>query len=152
VSALYRHTCGVTTADRAYCWGRNHVGQLGDGSDSPGRVKPVAVLGGLLFRRVSVGYGHSCGVTADNLGYCWGSNGSGQLGTGSGQGSSSVPVAVQGGLQFREVDLGGGHSCGVTTGNIAYCWGANEGGQLGDGTSWPENTQRPTPVPVAGPM
>jgi hypothetical protein len=49
------HTCGVTTDDRAYCWGAGMWGQLGDGEEAPDscgnpcRTHPVAVAGGLAF-------------------------------------------------------------------------------------------------------
>src|SRR5207247_1798389 len=49
-------------------------------------------------------------------------------------------------LSFRQVSAGGLHTCGVTTSNVAYCWGANGHGQLGDGTI----TLRSRPVAVAG--
>jgi alpha-tubulin suppressor-like RCC1 family protein len=46
---------------------------------------------------------------------------------------------------FRSVAAGDTHTCAVTTGNLAYCWGDNEFGQLGDGTL----TVRFTPTRVA---
>ena len=55
-------------------------------------------------------------------------------------------MSVAGGLGFAAVSVGGTHTCGVTTGGAAYCWGDNGYGQLGDGTT----TQRPSPVRVAG--
>jgi len=59
MSAGGNHTCGVTTDDRAYCWGFNFAGQVGDGTTTD-RYFPTAVLGGLRFRHVSVGLDHSC--------------------------------------------------------------------------------------------
>ena len=53
VSGGEAHSCGVTTDDRAYCWGAN-FGALGDGMTT-GRLTPVAVTGGKLFRQVSAG-------------------------------------------------------------------------------------------------
>jgi alpha-tubulin suppressor-like RCC1 family protein len=83
VSAGGEHTCGVTTSDRAYCWGMNALGQLGDGTTT-GRLKPVAVAGGLSFLQVIPGATHSCGVTMENRAYCWGKNLYGQVGDGTG--------------------------------------------------------------------
>jgi alpha-tubulin suppressor-like RCC1 family protein len=42
-------------------------------------------------------------------------------------------------LVFRQVSAGGGHSCGVTTDDQAYCWGSNAYGNLGDGTHTPSS-------------
>jgi alpha-tubulin suppressor-like RCC1 family protein len=82
--------------------------------------------------------------------YCWGSNSTGELGTGTNTGPegcstvgdaacSTRPVRVVGGLAFRQVSAGGSHSCGLTTSNVAYCWVDNEQGQLGIGsTTGPE--------------
>jgi alpha-tubulin suppressor-like RCC1 family protein len=66
---------------RAYCWGWNSVGQLGNGSHSSSdqRLAPVAVVGTLRFRGVSVAYHHSCGVTTTDRAYCWGGDGSPQV-------------------------------------------------------------------------
>jgi alpha-tubulin suppressor-like RCC1 family protein len=143
-------TCGVTTRSVAYCWGANGAGMLGDGTTID-RLTPVAVAGGLRFRQLSTTAAsvHTCGVTTGDLAYCWGFNRNGQLGDGTTT-DRSTPVAVAGGLQFRQVSAGGDHTCGVARGNIAYCWGDNQSGQLGDGTTIEYPGSRPTPVAVAG--
>ena len=154
---LGHHTCGVTTTNVAYCWGENTLGELGDGTTTD-RLRPVRVARGLAFRDVSAGGGHTCGVTTSNVAYCWGVNQAGQLGIGNRTGPqrcpdpftgdiacSTRPARVAGGLVFRQVSTGGTHSCGVTTTDQAYCWGAN-GGALGDGTT----TLRVAPVRVVG--
>ncbi|MBM4193469.1 MAG: hypothetical protein FJ202_03695 [Gemmatimonadetes bacterium] len=87
------HTCGLTTAGAAYCWGRNDYGQLGNGLRT-NSATPVAVSGGLVFRSISVGELHTCAVAAaigtptgpsSSIGtvYCWGDNVYGQLGLGT---------------------------------------------------------------------
>lgn len=95
---------------------------------------PVAVAGVLVFKDITAGEAHSCGLTALGVLYCWGSNAAGQLGDGT-LTSRSAPVPVSGGLVFRSVSAGDQHTCAVTTTNIAYCWGDNQFGQLGDGTT-----------------
>jgi alpha-tubulin suppressor-like RCC1 family protein len=112
-------------------------------------LKPVAVLGGLLFKTVGVGYGHSCGLTTNSLAYCWGSNGSGEVGDGTRE-LRPTPVAVVGGHEFKVVDAGAGYNCGVTTSGRGYCWGDNFFGELGDGNSG-VGARSSTPVAVAGP-
>ena len=143
------HSCGLTTARAAYCWGSNSSGKLGNGTD-PGSVVtsnlPVAVSGGLTFQSVSAGGPHGCGVTTAGAAYCWGGGDDGQLGDGTTTGSN-VPVAVSGGLTFQSVSASRGrHSCGVTTAGAAYCWGSGEMGKLGNGT----NTDSDVPVAVSG--
>jgi alpha-tubulin suppressor-like RCC1 family protein len=101
----------------------------------------------LAFRQVSAGENHTCGVTADDLAYCWGDNSLSQLGNGT-YGDQfcmdipdciAQPVAVAGGLRFRQLSAGAYHTCGVTTDYRAYCWGASESGLLGIGpTTGPE--------------
>src|SRR5207253_863820 len=130
--------------NQAYCWGANNSGQLGDGTTTT-RLTPVAVAGRLRFGQVSPdGTQHSCGVTTDDRAYCWGRNVFGELGDGTTT-ARLTPVAVAGGLLFRQVSAGAFHTCGVTTGDLAYCWGYNNFfGALGDGRLI--NRRRPTAV------
>jgi alpha-tubulin suppressor-like RCC1 family protein len=88
------HTCGVTSAGEAFCWGRNLHGRLGDSTATDaGAPRPVA--GGHRFYGVSAGYNHTCGVTTAGAALCWGDNSSGALGSGTREGSA-VPVRVVG--------------------------------------------------------
>jgi alpha-tubulin suppressor-like RCC1 family protein len=105
---------------------------------------------------VSGGGSNTCGVTAAGAAYCWGSNIFGQLGDGD-TAQTASPAAVSGGLSFAAVgaDVGGQHRCAVTTTGAAYCWGINNTGQLGIGTtSGPQlcgsNPCSMTPVAVLG--
>jgi alpha-tubulin suppressor-like RCC1 family protein len=148
VSAGGGHSCGVTTDHRAYCWGFNFYGQLGDGTftSAADRLRPVAVIGGLRFLNLSLGSEHTCGVTTDYQAYCWGHNFFGQLGDGTNL-HRAEPVAVAGGHQFRWVQAGQLHTCGLSyPDNRAYCWGNNDYGQLGAGPG----LVRLTPVAVSG--
>ncbi len=139
------HTCGVTTSGAAYCWGAGSSGQLGDGSVEASQATPVLVAGGLRFAMISGGYAHTCGVTTDGTAYCWGDNTSGQLGDGTTEGRRTTPVPVAGGLRFTMITTGDSHTCGATSLGVAYCWGSNSRGQLGDGSV----IGRPVPAPVA---
>jgi len=140
VSAGYDHSCAVTTAGAAYCWGNDNNGGYTLSST------PVAVSGGLTFAAISAGYEATCGVTTGGAAYCWGANNSGQLGNAGDNFWEATPVAVSGGLTFASVSAGFDHTCGVTTGGAAYCWGYNGYGELGNGTS----TSSTTPVAVSG--
>ena len=84
LSAEFDQTCGVAIGGgTAYCWGYNADGQLGDGSTTL-RTSPTAVAGNLAFTQISLGDNHTCGlVSGGGLPYCWGANGSGQIGDGT---------------------------------------------------------------------
>jgi alpha-tubulin suppressor-like RCC1 family protein len=147
VSAGRFHTCGVTTDDRAYCWGYNQFGELGDGTTTT-RLTPVPVAGTRRFRQVTTGALHSCGLTTDSLAFCWGDNSAGQLGDGTTTQYGvprPLPVAVAGGRRLRQMQAGYMHTCALTAGSRIYCWGYNHDGQLGDGTT----TDRLKPVRIA---
>lgn len=141
------HTCGVTPAGSAYCWGYNGAGLLGtiEVTESCGGVDrdftcsptPVPVSGGLTFASLSAGNTHTCGVVRDGQAYCWGVNSWGVLGRSLGQGgpiSTPTPGAVSGGLTFSAVTAGYQHSCGIAAGGAAHCWGFGFSGALGDGS------------------
>ena len=160
MSTAYLHSCGVTTAGAAYCWGDGDFGQNGNGDTTAAPAPtPVPVAGRLTFAAVSAGGGHSCGVTTTGVAYCWGVNPVGQLGAGTSTGPeqctssglnavsyacSTVPIAVAGGLIFKTVIAADGHTCGVTTSGAPYCWGYNDRGVLGNGTNTgPEQCEDP---------
>jgi alpha-tubulin suppressor-like RCC1 family protein/uncharacterized protein YjdB len=145
----FGYTCALTSSGEAYCWGDNERGQLGAGAtDLTAHPLPAPVSEGLTFAGLSAGLGrHSCGLTGGGSAYCWGENTFGALGNGS-MSDSPVPVPVSGGLAFAQLIAGGfiGHTCGLTAGGTAYCWGENERGQVGDGST----IDRPEPSAVVG--
>ena len=131
------HTCGLTPSGGAYCWGYNVIGQLGDGSfTTTSTMVPVQVPAGVHFTAIGLGLGHSCALTASGTAYCWGYNGFGQLGTGTGSVQDSVPQLVQmpAGVAFTQIAGGAAFTCALARSGAAYCWGSNSTGQLGDGT------------------
>ena len=85
-----------------------------------------------------MGTSHSCVITTDRGGYCWGSGVNGRLGRGSIT-ASSVPVAITGSMQYAVLKAGSTLSCGITTAAETYCWGYNNSGQLGNGTTAASN-------------
>jgi alpha-tubulin suppressor-like RCC1 family protein len=125
VSAGRAHTCAVTASQRAYCWGSNPYGALGDGSTEP-RASPVPVTGALRFQSISAGYDYTCAIATSGVVYCWGENFGGQLGDGT-TAHHAAPVAVWGSRTFRSVSAGEAHTCGVTTAGETFCWGAAVG-------------------------
>ncbi|HEU0079256.1 MAG TPA: Ig-like domain-containing protein, partial [Longimicrobiaceae bacterium] len=119
VAAGAGHTCALDRAGRAFCWGRNHLGQLGAGNAPDSSSFPLSVRGGLAFSELSAGAGPGvCGVAASGDAYCWGSD----------AGYATVvpaPRAVAAGRKFRSVHAGGtyGQACGLETAGSIYCWG-----------------------------
>jgi hypothetical protein len=125
------------------------IGSGGVGSeDLTAHPLPEPVSGGITFVGLTAGLGrHTCGITESGAAYCWGENTFGGLGNGS-TSDNPVPDAVAGGLTFVQVIAGGfiGHSCGRTATDAAYCWGENERGAVGDGST----LDRLEPAAVAG--
>lgn len=140
------HTCAVRTDGAAFCWGYNSVGQIGDGfSGVPPRTTPVPVVSsGVAFTKLAAGTDHTCGISTAGAIYCWGSNGSGQLGIGAVPTSASSATLVPG-LTAVKISAASSRTCAIRSSDSALlCWGSNTTGALGDGTTTPRSA--PTPV------
>lgn len=144
IAAGAYQTCAIATDGRAYCWGDNASGDIGDGTTIERKV-PTLVSGDIDFATVSGGYWHTCGLGRDGTGYCWGFNSYGDLGDGTNT-ARLVPTPVAGGHQFVQLESGTWTGCGLVAGGAAWCWGNNDYGRVGDGTT----THRNTPVAVIG--
>ncbi len=144
-------TCGVTTSGRAFCWGGNSGGVLGNGTVD-GSAIPAQVSGTVEFKSIAMGVSHTCGLDLIGAAFCWGHNESGQLGNGVDLTSNAVPtseaspVAVVGGRTFQKIFAGGRVTCGLTGAGKAYCWGTNGNGEIGDRTT----IARSVPTEVLG--
>jgi alpha-tubulin suppressor-like RCC1 family protein len=82
LSAGFAHTCALQADGKAYCWGSNGSGRLGDGTTTL-RPAPVAVVGGAKFAVIAAGAEHTCGRSTAGSAICWGRNQEGQLGDNS---------------------------------------------------------------------
>ena len=144
VSGGGSHSLGVTDTGIAYAWGAGLSGRLGDGTTAD-KSSPVTVIGGITdWSQVSGGFSHSLGVTDSGIAYAWGNNFRGFLGDGTTTARLS-PVTVVGEItNWSQVSAGNNRSLGVTDDGIAYGWGDNGAGRLGDGTT----INRSSPVTV----
>lgn len=139
------HACVLGMDDKAYCWGANGYGQLGDNTTTQ-RNSPVLVSQGVMpslnVKSISVGYQSSCAIGINDNAYCWGAGSSGKLGNGS-TANSSIAVAVSQGampsLNIKTIKLSrivdnsiGSITCAINFDNRAYCWGFSYG--LGNGS------------------
>jgi len=143
-------SCALLTDATVKCWGANPYGQLGNGTTSPNVVAaPVAGIDSAA--QISAGSHHVCVIRYDRSASCWGRNIDGQLGDGS-RTNRTRPVQVTGmdgttpSGRVNDIALGDRHSCASTADGRVRCWGYNNAGQLGDGTTTP----RATPTLVKG--
>tara|TARA_R110002096_G_scaffold65006_4_gene158346 strand:+ start:79266 stop:80075 length:810 start_codon:yes stop_codon:yes gene_type:complete len=148
ISVGLDHVCAITTADKGVCWGRGRYGKLGIGSgDGLGVIEnlrtPREIKGNMTFGSISTGIFQTCGITTDGKAYCWGRNGSGQLGDGTTT-MRVEPTAISGDVAFKEITIGNDHACGISANDDLYCWGNGKAGKLGTRSS--DNKLTPTKV------
>jgi len=153
IEAGEAHNCGLKSDGSLWCWGLNLYGQIGDNTDTA-KVLPTQVNPGTSWSAFAVGADFTCGVQTDGSLRCWGNNQFGQLGDGSND-NRWVPTQL-GGFgsydQWVSVFAGFHQACGIRTDGGLSCWGFNEGGELGDGTTADKNvpTAIAEPVTIAG--
>jgi alpha-tubulin suppressor-like RCC1 family protein len=136
--------CALVDPGIVRCVGSNAMGGLGDGTTTDSAT-PVTVVG-LMYdaTRLGVGGEHACAVLRDARTWCWGDNRYGQLGDGTTASPSTRPVVVPNLLNVQRLWLGPASSCARLADNSVQCWGRNDRGQLGDGTTM----NRTTPVTI----
>ncbi len=140
------HTCAALVDGTVRCWGENEHGQLGNGTTATSST-PVQVVGIAGAVDVSVGWRHTCALLGDGTVYCWGQNQFAQLGDGTTT-QRTTPVRVQNLTGAVAVTAGWWHhSCALLGSGTVRCWGRNDWGQFGNGTT----TSSSTPVTMTGP-
>ena len=133
-------TCAIEEGGATRCWGYDF------GEDM------VEIPGGIAFEQISLGGDHACGLDAEGRAWCFGGNSEGQLGDGTYDSTPppGPPVPVATDERFVAISAGESHTCAITEGGDAWCWGADHFGQLGDGDKTfggdPDNKNVPTLV------
>jgi len=142
-------SCAVLSDGTIQCWGDNGYGERGDGTAYTS-MSSSTVMGITNAISVSAGNDHCCAVLSDNTIQCWGRGTSGQLGNGATTFygppyGSSTPVTVAGITNAIAVTAGGSYTCAILSDGTVQGWGANNYGELGNGTT----TSSSVPVSVA---
>jgi alpha-tubulin suppressor-like RCC1 family protein len=138
--------CGIQTGGTLWCWGSTNVsGQLGQGNTTV--FSSPTQVGSSTWTAISAGGTQSsnmsvCGIQTGGTLWCWGANGSGQLGQGTTGGTYFSPTQV-GSATWTAISQVGNFACGIQTGGTLWCWGLNTNGQLGQG-----NTTSPLTSPT----
>lgn len=149
VSVHTDSACGLR-GTKLYCWGRETNGLLGDGMANSSAT-PAAIDVDVDYQAVSVGKNFACGVTIDGDVRCWGSDGGGQLGNGSGVTNQATPglVASTAGNSSKWTSVAAGElvACGLRADKTLWCWGTDNYGQVGNGDGIA--VAQHTPVQVA---
>lgn len=139
------HSCSLVSDGTVKCWGKNNFGQLGDGATTD-RWLPTTVTKVSGAIAVATGMYHTCALISGGTVQCWGANPRGELGDGSPDELPAEPGIVAGLSGVTAITAGYDHTCALTSSGTVHCWGNNEYGKLGDGTT----TNRRTPVSVTG--
>jgi alpha-tubulin suppressor-like RCC1 family protein len=134
VAAGFRHSLALDAAGRVWGWGRNSYGQLGV-PDLADTLRPVQIPALSNITAICAGWDHS--LAMDNAGtlWAWGGNGHGQLGNGGYSTIQTIPVAVSGLNNVKQLCAGRFHSVALDTNGLVWTWGRGLVGQLGVGTS-----------------
>jgi alpha-tubulin suppressor-like RCC1 family protein len=141
VAVGFQHSCAVLSSGHVDCWGAEVIEHIVSNRDTP-----VEVPGVDDATEVAAGGAHSCALLASGHVECWEENEHGQLGDGGVVRASEIPVEVQGVATATQISAGSEHSCALLASGHVSCWGHNESGQLGDGTT----SESDTPVEVQG--
>jgi uncharacterized repeat protein (TIGR02543 family) len=156
ISTGSAHSLAVTSTGRLYAWGRNNIGQLGDGTTVnkliPTLISFTGLEAGEMIEQVNASLSYSIALTTNGRVYAWGGNGGGQLGDGTTV-NKLIPTLIsftglEVGEKIKHVSSIGNHNLAITTNDRLFAWGRNNAGQLGDGTTVDKYT--PTLITFTG--
>ena len=132
-----RHICDINTSQQLWCWGSNSEQQLGGATAAPYVATPTRVVFPQTIAAIASS-NHNCIMASDTYAYCWSRNSSGQLGRSSlTPYDGGIALAFDSNLNgalVQAIEAGQKHTCAIGTDGRVRCWGANDEGELGDGT------------------
>ena len=135
ISAGYAHTVALKNDGSLSAWGKNNLGQLGDGTTNAS-LNPKQI--GTGYKAIAAGKGPDTAFTlaikTDGSLWAWGNNTHGQLGDGTTTESLS-PTQIGSATGYLAVAAGYYHSVALKSDGSLWAWGRNDHGQLGDGTT-----------------
>ncbi len=137
------HACALRSDDTLACWGDNALGTLAAPPTATPTASAAPVAGVTNVQQVVVGYRHTCALLRDRTVVCWGKNSLGELGRGAASPCEAAPAPVMGLSDVAQITahspndgaVEGGHTCALRRDGAVLCWGKNDLGQLGDGTT-----------------
>lgn len=146
--------CALMESGNIYCWGSGYYGKMGNGEPWNDdyvntEMRQVLLPEGQGGQTVSISGGHICTILNNGDVYCWGRGNQGQLGYG-GTSNRNIPAKVNlpGQRSAIAISTGTFMTCAITNDGMGYCWGENDEGQLGNGTT---NSRQMTPAEVLFP-
>ena len=122
--------CAAPSSGGVACW--QSLGFSGGGAAAGTRFR--AITGSYGARSDGATGGYLCGLDQSAVAWCWGSNGSGQLGDNTTIDRASA-VAVTGGRAYVSISAGPDFACATDAAGVTRCWGSNDQGQLGTGAA-----------------
>jgi alpha-tubulin suppressor-like RCC1 family protein len=144
------HACAVLSTGGVQCWGEDDYGECGDNATNFQDLSPVDVMTSSTTKlanasHVVLGNTHSCAILSNGDLVCWGDDTYGELGDGKTNTQSSLAIKATVVSGVTAVALGGdgfnyAHTCAIVAGGAVKCWGSNDFGQLGDGTTTASTT------------
>ena len=141
VAAGSYHTCALAAAGAVFCWGWNVGGQVGDGLIA-NRLSPFEVPGLTNIAALAMGSYHSCALLDDGVSAAGDRTTTASSATGPQQ-NSGTPVGVFSLPPSTAIAAGGRHSCARLADATVQCWGGNDVGELGDGTTMAHSFPEP---------